>query len=93
VGLLRWIRGDDNSTSTAMMSAGLAEIAGIFQPTRHKQTEHVEEASRRRVDVANGSGVDLDNGLAVIRRARTTAATTGATHGATTAATPEHSVD
>lgn len=68
MGLLRWIRGDENSASTAMMSAGLAEIAGLFQPTRHKQTEHVEEASRRRVDVANGTGVDLDRGVAVIRR-------------------------
>ncbi|HEX6869931.1 MAG TPA: hypothetical protein VF163_02435 [Micromonosporaceae bacterium] len=70
MGLLRWIRGDDNSTSTGMMSAGLAEIAGIFQPTRHKQTEHVEEASRRRLDLANGTGVDLDNGVAVIRRVK-----------------------
>jgi hypothetical protein len=70
VGLLRWIRGDENSTSTAMMSAGLAEIAGFFQPSRHKQTEHVEEASRRRLDVANGTGVDLDKGVAVIRRAK-----------------------
>lgn len=70
MGLLRWIRGgDDNSASTSMMSAGLAEIAGLFQPTRHKQTEHVEESSRRRLDVANGSGVDLDRGVIVIRRA------------------------
>jgi hypothetical protein len=77
VGLLRWIRGgDENTTSTSMMSAGLAEIAGLFQPTRHKQTEHVEEASRRRLDVANGSGVDLDRGVIVIRRAA--AATTSA---------------
>jgi Family of unknown function (DUF6191) len=67
VGLLRWIRGDDDSTSTAMMSAGLAEIAGIFQPTRHKQTEHIDETTRRRVDVGNGTGVDLDRGIAVIR--------------------------
>ena len=51
-----------------MMSAGLAEIAGIFQPTRHKQTEHVEEQKRRRIDVANGTGVDLDRGIAVLRR-------------------------
>jgi hypothetical protein len=70
VGLLRWIRGDDDYASTSMMSAGLAEIAGLFQPTRHKQTEHVEEMSRRRLDLSNGtgSGVDLDAGVAVIRR-------------------------
>jgi hypothetical protein len=67
VGLLRWFRGEDDSTSTAMMSAGLAEIAGIFQPTRHKQTEHIDETTRRRVDVGNGTGVDLDRGIAVIR--------------------------
>lgn len=69
MGLLRWLRGgDDESATAAMMSAGLAEIAGIFQPTRHKQTEHVEEQHRRRVDVANGTGIDLDRGIAVIRR-------------------------
>lgn len=70
MGLLRWLRGgDDKNGATAMMSAGLAEIDGLFRPTKHKQTEHVQEASRRRVDVANGTGVDLDNGIAVIRRA------------------------
>jgi len=66
---MRWLRGnDEDSTATAMMSAGLAEIAGIFQPTRHKQTEHVEESKRRRIDVSNGSGIDLDEGVAFIRR-------------------------
>jgi hypothetical protein len=70
VGLLRWIRGDGNSTSTSMMSAGLAEIAGVFQPTRHKQTEHIEESNRRRLDATNGTGVDLDRGVIVIRRPR-----------------------
>lgn len=72
MGLLSWIRGgDDETATTSAMSAGLAEIAGVFQPTRHKQTEHVEEASRRRLDLANGTGegVDLDRGVAVIRRA------------------------
>jgi hypothetical protein len=71
VGLLRWIRGgDEDSTSTAMMSAGLAEIAGVFQPTRHKQTEHIDESQRRRLDVGSGAGtgVDLERGVAVIRR-------------------------
>ena len=71
MGLLRWIRGgDDETASTSMMSAGLAEIAGLFQPTRHKQTEHVEDMSRRRIDVGSGAGtgVDLDRGVAIIRR-------------------------
>lgn len=69
VGLLRWIRGGDtNSPTASMMSAGLAEIAGLFQPTRHKQTEHIEETTRRRVDLSNGTGVDLERGIAVIRR-------------------------
>lgn len=69
MGLLRWLRGgDDEAGATAMVSAGLAEIDGLFRPTKHKQTEHVQEASRRRVDVANGAGVDLDRGVAVIRR-------------------------
>jgi hypothetical protein len=70
VSFMRWLRGgDENNTATAMMSAGLAEIAGIFQPTRHKQTEHVEEQKQRRIDVANGTGIDLDRGIAVLRRA------------------------
>jgi hypothetical protein len=69
VGLLKWIRGDDeDKTSTAMMSAGLAEIAGIFQPTRHKQTEHIQETNRRRVDIGNGSGIDLERGVIIMRR-------------------------
>lgn len=68
MGLLRWIRGGDGSPTASMMSAGLAEIAGLFQPTRHKQTEHIEETTRRRLDQATGTGIDLDRGVAVIRR-------------------------
>ncbi len=69
MGLMRWMRGgDENSQATSLISAGLAEIDGLFRPSKHKQTEHVEESKRRRVDVTNGSGVDLDRGVAVIRR-------------------------
>ncbi len=69
MGLLKWIRGDDeNATSTAMLSAGLAEVAGLFQPTRHKQTEHIDETTRRRIDVANGTGIDLERGVIIVRR-------------------------
>ncbi len=65
---LRWLRGgDDNANATSAISAGLAEIDGLFRPSRHKQTEHVEEAKRRRIDVSNGSGIDLDRGVAVLR--------------------------
>ena len=61
MGILRWMRGgDDNTASTAAVSAGLAEIDGLFRPSKHKQTEHVEEMKQRRHDVANGAGVDLD---------------------------------
>jgi hypothetical protein len=71
VGFMHWLRGgDDDTTASAMMSAGLAEIAGLFQPTRHKQTEHIEEQKRRRIDVSNGTGIDLDRGVAVIRRSK-----------------------
>ncbi|HZN20228.1 MAG TPA: hypothetical protein VFB84_18865 [Micromonosporaceae bacterium] len=66
MGFLQWLRGSD-STATAMVSAGLAEIDGLFRPSKHKQTEHVEESKRRRVDVANGADIDLDRGIAVIR--------------------------
>lgn len=68
MGLLRWMRGgDDNTASTAVVSAGLAEIDGLFRPSKHKQTEHVEESKRRRLDVANGTGVDLDGGRVTLR--------------------------
>jgi hypothetical protein len=67
MGLMRWMRGgDENSNATAMISAGLAEIDGLFRPSRHKQTEHVEEAKRKRVDVANGAGIDLERGVAMV---------------------------
>jgi hypothetical protein len=68
VGLLRWLRGgDDNNSSTAAFSAGLAAIDGVFRPMKHKQTEHIQESKRLRVDVANGAGIDLDRNVAVIR--------------------------
>lgn len=67
MGLMRWMRGgDENSATAAAVSAGLAEIDGLFRPSRHKQTEHVEEAKRKRVDVANGAGVDLERGIATL---------------------------
>jgi hypothetical protein len=53
-----------------MVSAGLAEIDGLFRPSKHKQTEHVEEQKRRRIDVAASGGIDLDRGVAVIRPQR-----------------------
>lgn len=68
MGLMRWMRGGDEDTSaTSAISAGLAEIDGLFRPSKHKQTEHVEETKRRRIDVSNGAGVDLEQGLAVVR--------------------------
>lgn len=69
MGLLRWMRGgDENTAGTNAVSAGLAELDALFRPSKHKQTEHIQEARRRRVDIGNGSGVDLDRGVAVIRR-------------------------
>ncbi|MBV1849217.1 DUF6191 domain-containing protein [Catellatospora tritici] len=67
MGLIKWLRGGNDTASTAMVSAGLAEIDGLFRPTKHKQTEHVEEMKQKRVDVSNGAGIDLDRGVAVIR--------------------------
>jgi len=65
---MRWMRGgDDDTSATTMMSAGLAEIGGLFQPTRHRQTEHVEEHQRLRFDAGDSTGIDLDRGIAVIR--------------------------
>ena len=71
MGLLRWMRGgDDDSAAGNALGAGMAEIDALFRPSKHKQTEHIQESRRRRVDVANGadSDVDLDSGVAVIRR-------------------------
>jgi hypothetical protein len=71
MGLLRWMRGgDDNSAAGNALGAGMAEIDALFRPSKHKQTEHIQESRRRRVDIANGadSDVDLDSGVAVIRR-------------------------
>jgi hypothetical protein len=68
MGILRWLRGgDENGAAASVISAGLAEIDGLFRPSKHKQTEHVEESKRRRIDVANGAGIDLDRGVAVLR--------------------------
>jgi hypothetical protein len=68
MGLLRWLRGgDENNAAAGIMSAGMAEIDGLFRPSKHKQTEHIEESKRRRIDVANGAGIDLDRGVAVLR--------------------------
>lgn len=69
MGLMRWLRGgEENSAATGVISAGLAEIDALFRPSKHKQTEHIQETRRRRVDVHNGAGIDLDRGVAVIRR-------------------------
>ncbi len=71
MGLLRWMRGgDDDSAAGNALGAGMAEIDALFRPSKHKQTEHIQESRRRRVDVANGadSDVDLVSGVAVIRR-------------------------
>jgi hypothetical protein len=69
MGFMRWLRGGDGDTAaTSVVSAGLAEIDGLFRPSKHKQTEHVEEQKRRRVDVAaSAGGIDLERGVAVIR--------------------------
>jgi len=78
MGLLRWMRGgDDNTAATSVVSAGLAEIDGLFRPSKHKQTEHVEESKRRRVDVSSSAGgIDLDRGVAIIRGKRVLPAAT-----------------
>jgi hypothetical protein len=88
MGLMRWLRGGDGSSSASAgaLSSALAEIDGLFRPSRHKQTEYVESARRRRVDVHNGAGIDLDRGVAVIR-----AAGAAAPHDGPGAAAPDRS--
>ncbi len=72
MGLMRWLRGgEENSAAASVISAGLAEIDGLFRPSRHKQTEHVEEMKRKRLDVsAADDGIDLERGIALIRARR-----------------------
>lgn len=71
MGVMQWMRGgDDNSMSGGAISAALVAIDGIFRPSRIKQMEHIDESKRRRLDVANGSDVDLESGRAVIRYVR-----------------------
>jgi hypothetical protein len=71
MGLMRWLRGgSDNPAATSAISAGLAEIDGLFRPSKHKQTEHVEQSKRRRVDIGNADEIDLERGVAVIRPPR-----------------------
>lgn len=74
MGLLRWLRGgDENNAAAGIMSAGMAEIDGLFRPSKHKQTEHIEESKRHRINVSNGQGIDLDRGVAVLRSRTKTA--------------------
>jgi hypothetical protein len=73
MGFMRWLRGgDDNTSATGVVSAGLAEIDGLFRPSRHKQTEHIEQQKRKRHDVSNSGGIDLDRGVARIRAQQST---------------------
>jgi hypothetical protein len=55
-------------------NAALTAIDGIFRPSRIKQMEYIAESKRKRLDVANGSDVDLDSGRAVIRYVRSSEA-------------------
>jgi hypothetical protein len=68
---MRWLRGgEDNSASAGVISAGLAEIDGLFRPSRHKQTEHVEQMKRKRADLAAATGTgapDLSASVAAIQ--------------------------
>lgn len=69
MGLMSWLRGgEEDAGSTAALGSALAEMDALFQPSRHKQTEHVDETRHKRVDVSNGAGVDLERGIAVLRR-------------------------
>jgi hypothetical protein len=89
MGLMRWMRGgDENTAATSVVSAGLAEIDGLFRPSKHKQTEHVEESKRRRIDVANGADVDLERGVVVVRANKADEAEAGERGPATRTRTP-----
>jgi hypothetical protein len=71
MGLMRWLRGGDEDSATAsMISAGFASIDALFRPHAAKQTEHIHETKRKRVDLGNASGIDLDQNMAVISAQR-----------------------
>jgi hypothetical protein len=68
MGLMQWMRGGDDSTLADALSGGMAAIDQVFRPTRYQQYEFLQEARRRKVDVAQGDGVDLDRGIVIVRR-------------------------
>ena len=48
MGILRWLRGgDENGASASVISAGLAEIDGLFRPSKHKPPRHRPLGARR----------------------------------------------
>jgi hypothetical protein len=73
VGLLKWMRGNDDSPSSAL-GAGLMDLGGIFhQPTQRKQTELIHEHESKTQQAATGAppNIDLDRGTATIRARKT----------------------
>lgn len=75
MGLLRWMRGGDdtNDVSVGGMSTGLAEIEALFVPSKRKQTELIEEQSQSQFDAETGQPlnfIDLDGGTALVHSTR-----------------------
>jgi len=75
MGLLQWMRGDSDSPTSAMLAAGLGELGGVLSPGKQKQTELIEQQKNKRQDVhASAPGLDLDRGVVVLRKRRTSSA-------------------
>ncbi|MGA8117169.1 MAG: hypothetical protein WCA46_26345 [Actinocatenispora sp.] len=72
MGLMKWMRGDSDSPSSAMLAAGLGELSGMLQGGKRKQTELIHEQQNKRLTISDGApaGVDLDRGIAIIRARR-----------------------
>jgi hypothetical protein len=71
MGLLAWLRGSGDGSSTAMAAAALGELDAVLSPAKRQQIENLQTLEALRDDdMESGApprAVDLDNGTAVIR--------------------------
>jgi hypothetical protein len=72
VGLLQWLRAKDQATG-GMVGMGLSEIDGFFIGAHRRAKDDLKSMTFQRNDADAGAPpftVDLDRGIAVVRRRR-----------------------
>ena len=70
MGLLKWLRGKDQATG-GLLGMGLAEIDGFFIGAHRRAKDDLKSMTYQRHDADAGAPpwkVDLDRGVAVVRR-------------------------